>query len=46
MSESTIYMAEAKKGFYVQLLNGKAPPWLQRITLPKNSPFRAWKVTG
>ncbi len=40
MSESTIYVAEAPKGFYVQLLNGKAPPWLERIALPKTSPFR------
>jgi len=46
MSESTIYMAEAPKGFYMQLLHNKPPPWLARIALPKNSPFRAWKVTG
>jgi hypothetical protein len=46
MSESTIYMAEAPKGFYMQLLRGKPPAWLARITLPQNSPFRAWKVTG
>ena len=46
MSESTIYLSEAKKGFYVQLLNGNAPPWLLRVPLPSYSPFRAWKVTG
>jgi hypothetical protein len=46
MSESTIYMAEAKNGFYMQLLRGRTPPWLERITLPKGSPFRAWKVIG
>jgi hypothetical protein len=46
MSESTIYLAEAPKGFYVQLLKGQVPPWLQRIALPKNSPYRAWNVVG
>jgi hypothetical protein len=46
MSESTIYMAEAPKGFYVQLVHKQVPGWLTPIALPRNSPFRAWRVTG
>lgn len=46
MSESTIYMAEAPKGFYAQLAHDKVPNWLAPIALPKNSPFKAWRVTG
>ena len=44
MSESTIYSSEAPKGFYVQLAKGKVPGWLQPVKLPKNSPFRMWRV--
>lgn len=44
MSESTIYAAEAKKGFYVQLMKGKIPPWLAPVPLPKGSPFRLWRL--
>ncbi|HEX2764828.1 MAG TPA: AcrB/AcrD/AcrF family protein, partial [Allosphingosinicella sp.] len=44
MSESTVYAAEAKDGFYVQLARGKAPPWLVPVPLPKNSPYRMWRV--
>jgi hypothetical protein len=44
MSESTIYSSEAPKGFYMQLAKGKVPGWLQPIQLPKNSPFRMWRV--
>jgi hypothetical protein len=44
MSESTIYFAEAKKGFYVQLIRGKVPAWLKPVALPANSPFRMWRV--
>jgi len=46
MSESTIYIAEAPKGFYGQLVHNQVPSWLAPISLPKNSPFRAWSVTG
>ncbi|ARS28661.1 hypothetical protein [Sphingomonas sp. KC8] len=46
MSESTIYASEAKTGFYVQLRNGRAPDWLEPVTLPKGSPFKLWRVKG
>ncbi len=46
MAEATIYQAEAPKGFYMQLLNGRIPPWLAPVPLPKNSPYRLWRVTG
>ncbi|MCF2514793.1 AcrB/AcrD/AcrF family protein [Sphingomonas sp. G124] len=46
MSTATIFMAEAPKGFYGQLIKGQVPSWLQPIPLPKNSPFQMWKVVG
>jgi hypothetical protein len=46
LSESTIYAAEAKDGFYVQLARGKVPSWLQPVPLPKNSPYKMWRVVG
>jgi hypothetical protein len=45
-STTTIFQAEAPNGFYVQLQNGKVPTWLTPVTLPKDSPFRMWKVIG
>ena len=44
MSESTIYRANAPKGFYVQLARGQVPGWLAPVELPKDSPFRMWRV--
>jgi len=44
MSTATIFMSEAPKGFYGQLVRGKVPAWLEPIALPKDSPFRMWKV--
>jgi hypothetical protein len=44
MSESTIYASEAPEGFYVQLTKGKVPDWLEPVSLPKDSPFRMWRV--
>ncbi|HEX5184931.1 MAG TPA: AcrB/AcrD/AcrF family protein [Allosphingosinicella sp.] len=44
MSESTIYASEAPAGFYMQLVRGKVPAWLQPVALPKVSPFRMWRV--
>jgi hypothetical protein len=44
MSTSTIFRAEAPKGFYVQLERGPAPGWLEPVQLPKDSPFRMWRV--
>ena len=46
MSTATIFMAEARNGFYGQLMNGKVPGWLQPVELPKDSPFKLWKVVG
>ena len=46
MAESTIYQARARDGFYVQLMAGKVPAWLEPVALPGNSPFRAWKLIG
>lgn len=44
-STTTIFRAEAPKGFYVQLANGQVPSWLAPIDLGKDSPFRMWRVT-
>jgi hypothetical protein len=46
MSTATIFMAEAPKGFYGQLVGGKVPSWLQPVQLPKDSPYVMWKVVG
>ena len=45
-STTTIFMAEAPKGFYAQLQRGQVPNWLQPIQLPNGSPFKMWKVVG
>jgi hypothetical protein len=44
MSESTIYRAEARGGFYDQLSQGRVPAWLTPVALPADSPFRMWRV--
>jgi hypothetical protein len=44
LSESTIYRAEAPKGFYVQLVRGRVPEWLEPVEMPKGSPYRMWRV--
>jgi hypothetical protein len=44
MSTATIFMSEAPRGFYGQLVRDKVPGWLEPVALPKNSPFRMWKV--
>ena len=45
-STTTIFLSEAPKGFYGQLQRGQVPNWLQPVDLPKDSPFRMWKVVG
>ena len=45
-STTTIFMSETPKGFYGQLERGQVPKWLEPIQLPKDSPFRMWKVVG
>ena len=44
LSETTVYRAEAPKGFYVQLTRGQVPNWLEPVTLPEGSPYRMWRV--
>lgn len=44
MSTATIFMAEAPKGFYGQLVRGKVPAWLRPVDLGTKSPFRMWRV--
>jgi hypothetical protein len=46
MSQSTVFKAEAPKGFYVQLDQGKVPPWLQPIDLGPKNPMKMWRVVG
>jgi hypothetical protein len=43
-STTTIFLAEAPKGFYGQLSRGQVPGWLEPVKLPANSPFRMWRV--
>ena len=45
-STTTIFMAEAPKGFYAQLQAGRVPGWLEPVALPEKSPFKLWRVTG
>ena len=44
LSESTIYASAAPNGFYVQLNKGQVPDWLTRVDLPKDSPYKMWRV--
>ena len=44
MPESTLYASQAKDGFYMQLVRGQAPAWLTPVPLPKESPYRMWRV--
>jgi hypothetical protein len=43
MPESTIYASQARDGFYMQLVRGRVPGWLERVALPESSPFRLWR---
>jgi MFS family permease len=45
-STTTIFMAETPQGFYAQLQRGQVPKWLTPVQLPKDSPYRMWKVVG
>jgi hypothetical protein len=44
LSESTVYASQAKDGFYMQLVRGRIPAWLQPVPLPAKSPYRMWRV--
>ncbi|MDP9087060.1 MAG: AcrB/AcrD/AcrF family protein, partial [Pseudomonadota bacterium] len=43
-STTTIFMSETPGGFYAQLQRGEVPAWLAPVQLPKDSPYRMWKV--
>jgi hypothetical protein len=43
-STTTIFMSEAPGGFYGQLQKGQVPDWLTPVPLPKNSPYKMWRV--
>jgi hypothetical protein len=45
-STTTIFTADSPKGFYTQLERGQVPNWLKPVPLPKDSPYRMWKVVG
>jgi hypothetical protein len=45
-STTTIFTAEAPNGFYVQLQRNQVPAWLTPVQLPKDSPYRMWKVVS
>ena len=45
-STTTIFKSETPQGFYVQLRRGLVPNWLTPVPLPKDSPYRMWKVVG
>ena len=44
MSTATIFRAETPKGFYSRLSRGHVPTWLTPVPLPKDSPFKMWRV--
>jgi hypothetical protein len=45
-STTTIFTSEAPRGFYVQLQRGQVPSWLSPVQLPKDSPYKMWRVVG
>jgi hypothetical protein len=46
MIQSTEFKAEAQKGFYVQLDQGKVPAWLKPVDLGPKNPMKMWRVVG
>jgi hypothetical protein len=45
LSEPAGYARVAPEGFAAQLIDGKAPGWLEPVIAPKGSSFRLWRVT-
>ena len=43
-STTTIFLSEAKEGFYGQLTRGQVPGWLTPVPLPADSPFKMWRI--
>jgi hypothetical protein len=46
MSQATVFMAAAPRGFYAQLASGRVPAWLQPVDLGRDSPLQLWRVVG
>ncbi len=44
MAETTVYRARSPDGFYGQLSKGKVPAWLVPVKLPKDAPYRLWRI--
>jgi hypothetical protein len=44
LSESTLYSSQNPRGFYMQLIKGEVPRWLEPVPLPEGSPFKLWKL--
>jgi hypothetical protein len=44
LAETTVYRSRNPNGFYAMLHQGRAPYWLEPVTLPEGSPFRLWKI--
>ena len=45
-STTTIFTSETPNGFYGQLQRAQVPNWLTPVPLPKDSPYRMWRVVG
>ena len=45
MAESTIYRSRNPGGFYDRLAKGATFPWLQRLPLPRRSPYVLYRVS-
>ena len=43
-STTTIFLSEAREGFYGQLTRGQVPGWLTPVPLPADSPFKLWRI--
>lgn len=44
MSQSTVFRAEAPKGFYAELADGRVPGWLEPVDLGPKNPMKMWRV--
>ena len=44
LAETTLYRARSKNGFYAQLHRGQVPKWLIPVALPKDAPYRLWRI--
>jgi hypothetical protein len=42
--EATNHRRFAPNGLYAQLEKGIVPAWLSPVALPKDSPYRMWRV--